>query len=196
MVATLATTWFASPTRFAESADNGTRLRINPYIAWCYGVTLVGAILGSAFYIAFISRGIAELPLATPGRDVVNRYLMISLLILSLFGLAALLRRRGAGYFRIGPDGVENADIFRTRTARWHDVVDITDKADKRSRNPIVFVLKDAKPIVVPNADRYEPNFGALYWMVRQYWQHPEDRAELTDGRALERLRNEDFVPE
>ncbi|KUH82063.1 hypothetical protein AU186_09900 [Mycobacterium sp. GA-1999] len=121
---------------------------------------------------------------------------MISLLVLSLTGLAAILRRPGAAYLRIGPDGVENADILRTRNARWADIVDITDMADKRTRNPIVLVLNDAQSIVVPNADRYEPDFGPLYWMVRHYWKHPEDRDELTDGRALERLRNAQFVPE
>jgi hypothetical protein len=195
-LATLAITWFATPSRYAASDDSGTTLRINPYIAWCYGVTLIGAAVGSACYLAFISRGVAELPLATPGRGPVTRYLMVLLLILSLIGLVALLRRRGVGYLRIGPDGVETADIFRTRTARWGDVIDVTDRADNRARNPVVFLLKDTKAIIVPNADRYEPNFGDLYWMVRHYWKHPEVRDELTDGRALDRLRNERFDPE
>jgi hypothetical protein len=30
--------------------------------------------------------------------------------------------------------------------------------------------------------------------MVRHYWRHPDDRSELTDGRALERLRDEPFA--
>jgi len=29
--------------------------------------------------------------------------------------------------------------------------------------------------------------------MVRFYWKHPESRDELTDGRVIERLRDEDF---
>ena len=57
--------------------------------------------------------------------------------------------------------------------------------------------LKDAKPIVFANADRFASSFGAaLYWMVRHYWKRPENRAELTDGRALERLHNEQFDSE
>lgn len=32
--------------------------------------------------------------------------------------------------------------------------------------------------------------------MARHYWRHPEDRNELTDGRALDRLRNDQFEPE
>ncbi|HET6735449.1 PH domain-containing protein [Mycobacterium sp.] len=195
-LATLAITWYAAPTHYAGSGDSGTTVRINPFILWCWGVTLVGAAIGSACYLALILRGLDELPLTTPGRATVTRYLMITLLVLSVTGLVAMLRRRGRAYLRIGPDEVEHADIFRTRTARWDDIVDISDKADRRTRNPVVFVLKDAKPIIVPNADRYETNFGALYWMVRHYWKHPENRDELSDGRALERLCNEQFAPE
>ena len=32
--------------------------------------------------------------------------------------------------------------------------------------------------------------------MIQPYWKHPENRAELTDGRALERLRKEQFDPD
>jgi hypothetical protein len=56
--------------------------------------------------------------------------------------------------------------------------------------------LKDKKPIVVKNASGYAPSGAALYWMIRHYCRHPENRAELTDGRALERLRTEQFDPE
>jgi hypothetical protein len=118
---------------------------------------------------------------------------MGSLLITSVIGLAALVKRREPGYLRLGRDGVENADIFQTRTAHWEDIVDITDEGDRQTRNPIVFGLNDAKPIVVPNAASYAAGSPALHWMVRHYWKHPGDRAELIDGRALERLRSEQF---
>ena len=159
-------------------------------------IALIGAAFGSGLYVVFIPHGVTELPFAAPGRGLVNQSLMGSLLVLSLIGLAALVKRREPGYLRIGRDGVENADIFRTRTARWEDIVDITDKADKRSRIPIVLILRDDKPIVVPNAASYAAGSSALYWMVRHYWKHPENRIELTDGWALERLRTEQFEAE
>lgn len=196
LLATLATTFFTSPAKYADSDAHGTTLRVNPNVLRCWGITLVGAAIGSACYLGFIARGLTELPFATPGGNRVNRYLMITLLVLSLTGLTAMLRRRGAAHLRIGPDGVENADIFRTHAARWADIVDVTDAAGNRSRNPIVLVVKEGKPIVVANADRYEPGFGTLYWMVRHYWKHPEDRGELANGLALERLRNEQYVAE
>jgi hypothetical protein len=189
----LAVTVLTSAKRYADCSDAGTTVRVHPAIAWSYGIASLGGVVGSACYIAFVSFGTTELPLTTPGRETVNRYLMISLLVLSLAGLAALIKRRETGYLQLGPDAVESADLLRTRTTRWDDIVDVIDKAHRQTRNPIVLVVKDAKPVVIPNADRYASSGGALYWMVRNYWKHPEDRDELTDGRALERLRNEQF---
>lgn len=34
----------------------------------------------------------------------------------------------------------------------------------------------------------YTPKGTALIELVRFYWRHPEQRTELADGRALERL--------
>jgi hypothetical protein len=92
-------------------------------------------------------------------------------------------------------DGIEHANILRTRRSRWEDVVDILDKADKPARNPLVCVVRGAKPVVVPNADRFGSSGPALYWMTRHYWQQPKNRDELVDGRALDRLRGEQFDP-
>ena len=191
---TFAAAWFTTPQLYAVANDGGTSLRIRPLIIWCWIVSLVGAAFGAACFLVFVSYGTTELPFAAPGRERVNRYLMITLLVISVGGLAALITRREPGYLRIGPSGVENADIFRTRSARWDDVIDISDNADRKHRNPIVFVLRDAKQIIVPNAPSYAAGSPAIYWMVRHYWKHPADRDELTDGRALERLRNAQFA--
>jgi hypothetical protein len=194
-VGTVSVTVLVSAKRHADWNSGGTTLRVNPAIAWFYAIALLGGVIGSSCYLFFVSRGLADLPFATPGGGRVNRFLMISLLVLSVSGLAALLRSRESGHLRVGVDGIEHADMFRTRSARWEDVIEVTDKANKRARNPIVFEVKGAKSVVVPNADRYGDSGGALYWMTRHYWQHPENRDELVDGRALDRLRKEQFNP-
>lgn len=188
-------TLLASSDRHADCSSAGTTVRVNPAIAWSYGVALLGGAIGASCFLLFVSRGLAELPFATPGEGRVTRYLVSSLLVLSVGGLIALLRTREPGYLRIGVDGVEHADMLRTRRARWEDIVEVKDKADKRARNPLVFVVKDSKPVVVANAERFGSSGPALYWMARHYWQHPGDRGELSDGRALERLRAEEFEP-
>jgi hypothetical protein len=192
---TVSVTVLASTKRHAEWSAAGTTVRVNPTIAWFYAIALFGGVVGSSCYLFFVSRGLADLPFATPGGGRVNRHLMISLLVLSVSGLIALLRTREPGYLHVGVDGIEHANMLRTRRARWEDVVDVTDKSDKRARNPVVFVVKGAKPVVVPNADRYGSIGPALYWMARHYLQHPDDRNELVDGRALDRLREERFDP-
>ena len=192
-VIAIASTFVLPATQFAGWNPSGTVVRIHPVIAWSYGIALLGGAIGAACFLFFVSRGLVDMPYATPGGGRVNRYLMIALLVLSITGLAALLRSREPGYLRVGVDGVEHADMFRTRTVRWEDVVDVIDKADKRARNPVVFVMKNAGQVVIPNADRFGSSGPALFWMVRHYWQHPEARDELQDGRALDRLRNDDF---
>ena len=194
-IVAVACTLFLSGDADADWNDAGTTVRVNPSIAWSYGVALFGGVVGSSCYLLVVLRGGTELPFASTGGGGVTRYLMAALLVLSLIGLAALLRSRETGHLRVGVDGIEHADMFRTRSARWEDVIDVSDKADKRARNPIVFVAKGAKPVVVPNADRYGDSGAALYWMIRHYWQHPENRDELVDGRALDRLRKEQFDP-
>jgi hypothetical protein len=181
--------------RHADWNSVGATVRVNPAIVWLYGIALLGGVIGASGYLFFVSRGLADLPFATPGGGRATRHLMISLLVLSVWGLVALLRTREPGYLRIGVDGIEHGNMLRTRSARWEDLVDVTDKADKRARNPIVFAVKGAKPIVVPNGDRYGDSGAALYWMARHYWQYPENRGELADGRALDRLRREQFDP-
>jgi hypothetical protein len=158
-----------SAKRCADWSGAGTTVRVNPVIAWFYGIALLGGVVGASCYLVFVSRGIVDLPFAASGGWSASRYLMAALLVISVTGLLALLRSREPGYLRVGVDGIEHADMFRTRIALWHDIVDITDIADKQARNPIVFVVKDAKPVVVPNADRFASSGAALYWMARHY---------------------------
>jgi len=56
-----------------------------------------------------------------------------------------------------------------------------------------VLCRADGSELVLDGADFYVPKGVGLYWMVYHYWRHPEDRAELADGRALDRLRDERF---
>jgi hypothetical protein len=56
-----------------------------------------------------------------------------------------------------------------------------------------VLSLQDGTEEIIEGADLYVPRGAALYWMVRHYWRHSDGRAELTDGRAVDRLREERF---
>jgi hypothetical protein len=110
----------------------------------------------------------------------------------ALVGVAGLLtgwRRGGVGYVAVSPDGVDIANIVYTESVDWDDIAEVTDSAEGRNtRKAVVLRLQDGSEKVIDGADLYVPGGAALYWMVRHYWGHAEDRAESVDGRALKRL--------
>jgi hypothetical protein len=196
-VLAIAASKLRSRTLRGVSDSSGTTLRPDPVAIWVLGVAFVGAMVSSAFYVVFDLRGEVDLPFTTPGREGRSFSLMSALLVISTMGLIGLMMRGRSMHLRLAPHGFEYADIMRTRSGSWDDVANVSDEARReRAYHPITFVLKESKPVLVHNASGYGPSGAAVYWMVRHYWKHPEDRAELTDGRALERLRNEDFDPE
>ena len=108
----------------------------------------------------------------------------------SIAGLVSGWRRGGVGYVKLTPSGVDVADIFRTESVAWDDIDDVDDHSDidKKTRKAVVLRRRDGSEKVIDGCDFYVPNGVGLYWMVRHYWRHPDDRAELTDGRSLARL--------
>ncbi len=109
-------------------------------------------------------------------------------------GLITAWRRGGVGHVKLTPAMIENADILKTRVFEWDEVVDVADHAESRkARRAVVLRLRDGHEEIISVADIYLPRGVALYWLVRHYWRHPEDRMELVDARAAERLRDARF---
>ena len=175
--------------------EHGTSFRPDPLLPWLLGCSFVGGAISSGLVLLLGGTDEMELPFSSELASE-NIY-MSALFVISLIGVYALIVR-GRFYLRLTPTGLENADILHTRSASWDDITAITDTVPKKPRHhPISFFVRDTeKPIEVNNANGYATNGAALYWMVRHYWLHPDNRSELADGRALERLRTEDFVPE
>ncbi len=114
--------------------------------------------------------------------------------VTSVSGLVVAWRRRGVGHVKLTPAMIENADILATKTFEWADVVDVADHAEsQKSRRAVVLRLRDGHEEIIGFANIYVPRGVALYWLVRHYWRHPEDRMELVDSRAVERLRDGRF---
>lgn len=110
-------------------------------------------------------------------------------------GLISAWRRGGIGHVKLTPAMIENADILTTRVFEWDDVVDVADHAESRkARRAVVLRLRDGREEIISIADIYVPRGVALYWLVRHYWKHPEDRMELVDGRAAERFHQGSFA--
>lgn len=113
----------------------------------------------------------------------------------AVWALIIAWRRGGIGYVKLAPSGLDIADIKNTEFVSWDDVLAVADhsESNKKTRKAIVLRLRDGTEKTIDGADFYVPNGVGLYWMVRHYWRHADDRAELTDGRALGRLREGRF---
>jgi hypothetical protein len=101
------------------------------------------------------------------------------------------LRRGSTSYLRLTVKGFEIAQGWRPHSADWSSVKDIASEApNQKTPTPgaIVFVMFDDAAWTL-TALSFTPDGAALRDLVRFYWQHPECRDELTDGRAEKRLR-------
>ncbi|MGV0811338.1 hypothetical protein ABQF34_05210 [Mycolicibacterium boenickei] len=178
------------------SSEAGTTLRPSPTTRWCMRVATISLILTAVLYLmAAQSRN--DLPFMNPDDPWDATTTMWILLIITVIGGGWYLVKGKAPAVRLGPDGITYVEGSRVHTESWDDIVDITDiPPNRNSRHPICLIREEDRPVVIENASTYAPSGAALYWMVRHYWLHPENRMELTDGRALERLRRADFVPE
>ncbi len=102
----------------------------------------------------------------------------------------------GMSYLRLSTRGFEFVDGLLSAHGEWEQVNDVTDrKPHGRTPNKgaIVVVMRDGQTPTFSSSSSYTEDNQALRRMVRFYWQHPECRVELTDGRALARLSSNSF---
>jgi len=181
------------PAPIRASADStGTILRPDRTLLALVFTALAAVIPSGILYCIYVPRGGVNISLS-PGQRVFSPYLIGLLVLIAVWGLTSLAIRREAGHITLSPSGYEIISLgAKPVRGSWDNVVDITDSY-KKAHHPVVLVLRDGHPHVLKNASGFAPNGAAVYWMVRHYWHHPEDRVELTNGRALDRLRSEDF---
>jgi hypothetical protein len=147
-----------------------------------------GAFLGMALYAIFTPLDMIAIPV--PRDD--ERYFVFACaaaVLVGVFSLVHIIRRRGTSYVRMTVDGLEMGNTVSSAERSWNEVTDVADRAQK-ARQPsgtTYITTADGRTRILPS-DWYTPGGQALRELVRFYWKHPEDREELTDGRALQRL--------
>lgn len=151
----------------------------------------------SALLLAlFIPRGMIDIPMSR-GLQIFSPPLFMAIAVFAVIGLISWMRRGGVGYLKFRPAMIEIADVLKTRTVEWDDVVDVKDHSEtkdgKKAGRSVVLCLRDGGEKVIGGLNLYVPTGVALYWLVRHYWRHPEDRMELVDSRAAERLSDGRF---
>lgn len=152
-------------------------------------VTAPSAIL----FAILLPRGAIDIP-TTRGLQLFLPVLFAAGAVVAVTGLVAGWRRKGVGYLKFTPKMVEIADVLRTRVLEWNDIADIKDHSEtKKTGRSVVLCLRDGTEEVIGGLNLYVPTGIPLYWLVRHYWLHPEDRMELADARAAERFREGSF---
>lgn len=172
----------------------GTAVLVDHWMGVLCLVMLLAFTAAAVLYNVLYFTG--RLDMSTPSVPRRASPFAFAVVVIFVFGLLITGWRRGNGWghVRLTPGGVENTDLIRTKFHAWDDIDDVLDAPEKkRTRKAVVLALKDGGEAVIEGADLYVPRGVGLYWMVRHYWRHPEDRAELANGRAHERLIEERF---
>jgi hypothetical protein len=178
----------------AMADKNGTVVPIDRVVSTLYSGTAILIIPSGLAAIVFGFMEKLDLPVSGDRSRAFLALLVSFAVIGGISMVAALFARGGLGHVYLTPTGFEIAELRRISEGSWDDVRDVSDETTaKRTPQPIELVMKDDSTHVINGAATYTPRGVELYWMVRHYWRHPDDRAELTDGRALERLCNEQF---
>jgi hypothetical protein len=158
-------------------------------------IWLIATVIATALFAVFSPLGKLDIPVPHEMR----LYVPFASAATAIAGLPMLWRafRHGAlHYARLTSSGFEFAQGLSTIRGGWDDVGDVTDRlpgAGPALRSSIVMVMSGGQNRTLAAADLFTPDGRDLRELVEFYWRHPEHRGELTDGRALERLRDEQF---
>ncbi|GAB5900617.1 hypothetical protein OKHIL_64260 [Mycolicibacterium mageritense] len=101
-------------------------------------------------------------------------------------------RQGGISYLILSPDGFEFSGLLSPKVGKWDDIAAMVDDDPEAGRfwGLMDFTMTNNKRLRMESTGIYTPGGKALYEFVRFYWQHPEHRDELTNGRALNRLES------
>lgn len=146
--------------------------------------------------------------------DLAGQYVVMAIpaALVATWMLIHAWSRGGIGQVRMTPGGIDHFDVRRTVIVAWDDIAEISDEVDREiltaweriqamsktvytapTRKTIVLHLRDGRSRRVDDAELYVPDGAGLYWLVRHYLRNPDDRTELADGRAVDRLADGRF---
>jgi hypothetical protein len=172
----------------ATRDDVGTTFRPDRKVDGLLAASTFGAFVAMAVYAVFAPLGMLDIPV--PRGD--QRYFAFACaagVVMGIFSLRQILRRRGTSYLRMTVDSLEMGNTVSSAHRSWDDVIDVADRP-QNGRQPsgtTYITTADGRTRRLPS-DWYTPGGHGLRELVRFYWQHPEQRQELNDGRAMERL--------
>lgn len=180
----------------SEFGPAGTTIRPSTlYDALSY-IWHIAATLTGWVYITLAPFGLIDIPHARSSQP----WMMAFVALAGVATVWRMITHGGDSHLRLTPSGCEiwNGPWLALRRAKWEDISEVRDQPlhrKLRGREVIVLALPEGRSGTLLS-DIVTDNSEALREWVRFYWQNPEHRAELTDGRALKRLEAERFDTE
>lgn len=172
-----------------DYGDAGTVLRPDPKVDRLSATAVLAGFAAMLLYAAGAPFGVVALP----GIADQRWYALASAIgvVIGVPSLARIARHRGMGYLRLTPDGVEHVDPYSRVERRWDELTEVSDQPRQQNwlqmAGSTYVTTSDGRTRTL-TSDWYTPGGHALRELMRFYWQHPDHRVELTDGRAARRL--------
>ncbi|MDA4088682.1 hypothetical protein MHAS44199_23835 [Mycolicibacterium hassiacum DSM 44199] len=174
-----------------DFGPDGTVIRSGRLLDYTFVTGMLAGVASAVLYFVCAFLDLLEYELRGVLRVTVPTFFLL-FLGLGIRCLYRYLTYDSESYLRLNPEGFEAWSGYAASRAagKWGDVTDIPDNsAEHKPREFVVFALRSGRRPTFA-ADLVTADVQALRAWVRFYWQHPEHRAELTDGRALRRLRD------
>lgn len=171
-----------------EREDGGITVRPDRRVDNLLMASTFGAFGAMACYAVFAPLGM--IAIRTPRND--QSYFVFACaaaVLVGLFSVRQIIKRRGTSYVRMTVDGLELGNTVSSVERSWGQVAEVADRAPnaRQASGTTYITTADGGTRILPS-DWYTPGGQALRELVRFYWQHPESRGELADGRVLQRL--------
>ena len=187
-VTMLALVAFRKVTSRVAFDDAGTTLRPDRNVDGVLMASTIAVFIAMALYAFFAPQDMIVIRMPNDNQ----RPFVIACIVGLLVGLPSmwhLLKQRGMSRLRMTVDGMEVGSAVSTRSRTWKEVTDVSDRPrdGRRPSGTTYITTADGHTRILPS-DWYTPGGQALRELVRFYWQRPDAREELTDGRAVERL--------
>lgn len=183
--------WIIKPNVMARATFNvaGTTIRPDHRVDKVTIVCLVAGAMSLGSLGVLGVTGNLDFPMPP---DIARMYTLIFVVAAAGFFVAigCVAWRRGIGYVRLTVDGFEFVETFRARRGEWSQVTAVTNEnpGRRQDKSPLVMVMENGELTILSESAWYTPGGWALLELMRYYWQHPDYRVELSDGRAVERL--------
>lgn len=185
--------WIIMPGVVARGTADaaGTTIRPDGRVDALMLVCVVAGIVGLGSFGVLGSMNKLDIPLP-PDIGPMYAFAFVGPAGMFLVALWLTVKRRGIGYVRLTLDGFEFVLAFSRKTGEWSQVTAVTGEAPDRpqAKSPLVMIMADGEKKMLDESALFTPGGRALLELMRFYWQHPECRTELTDGRALQRLHD------